>query len=439
MLILKKIIRDKRWEKIIYSGSTAGLHKLISILTNLVSIPITINYLGEDLFGVWVILTSLLSFQVYADFGLGNGLINEVAKTKKIENDQHIIKTISSIFYFLTLVTLITSAIFFIFFKNVSYAEYFNIVEGTNELDNAVKAFTILLLINIPISLIAKIRTGLQESFYNNLAASVGSILSLMGVLIVIEFDGSIFLLVLYFMLGQLIPTLFNIYLLLNKRQYLIPKVESIDIKILKDMISNGIIFFLIQISAFVANAADNLIIVKYVDNSSVATYAVTKKIFLAVQVTNFFIAPLWPAFVDAINRNEIMWAKGYLKKFIIYSLLLSLIPSTLMLVFMTDIVSLVSEEISLPSNVMLIGFFFYVVLNNISGPLTMFMNNKELLKKQAALMLISTCIGVVMQTTFCIYYGAEFVIYGLFISIVIFYTIPALFITNNYLNRKQF
>src|SRR3982751_421810 len=51
----------------------------VSILTLLLTVPLTVGYLGEERYGLWMAVTSFLGFLVFADLGIGNGLINTIS------------------------------------------------------------------------------------------------------------------------------------------------------------------------------------------------------------------------------------------------------------------------------------------------------------------------------------------------------------------------
>ena len=50
------------------------------VLTSLLSVPLTLGYLGKERFGLWMVISSLVALLGLADLGVGNGLLNVLAK-----------------------------------------------------------------------------------------------------------------------------------------------------------------------------------------------------------------------------------------------------------------------------------------------------------------------------------------------------------------------
>jgi O-antigen/teichoic acid export membrane protein len=44
-----------------------------------ISVPLTLTYLGSERYGMWMAISSIVALLAFADFGLGNGLVNAIA------------------------------------------------------------------------------------------------------------------------------------------------------------------------------------------------------------------------------------------------------------------------------------------------------------------------------------------------------------------------
>ena len=54
----------------------------ISFATSLITVPLTLHYLGAERYGLWATLSSIIALASFADLGLVNGLLNALASAQ---------------------------------------------------------------------------------------------------------------------------------------------------------------------------------------------------------------------------------------------------------------------------------------------------------------------------------------------------------------------
>ena len=59
----------------------SGVIKCIGLLTSLLIVPTTLNYLDNEQYGIWMTISSILMWFSYFDVGLGNGMRNYLAQS----------------------------------------------------------------------------------------------------------------------------------------------------------------------------------------------------------------------------------------------------------------------------------------------------------------------------------------------------------------------
>src|SRR5512136_2603306 len=69
----------ERYRLIAFSGISGLTARMIIALSGVVSVPLTVHYLGKEQFGLWMVVSSMVVWMQLADFGIGNGLTNAVA------------------------------------------------------------------------------------------------------------------------------------------------------------------------------------------------------------------------------------------------------------------------------------------------------------------------------------------------------------------------
>ena len=70
----------ERYRRAGLTASASFISKALTIVISFVSVPLTVNYLGPERYGVWLTIGSLLTWMSMTDFGIaGNALVNLLA------------------------------------------------------------------------------------------------------------------------------------------------------------------------------------------------------------------------------------------------------------------------------------------------------------------------------------------------------------------------
>lgn len=420
---------NQRKKKILIAASSSIFYKIITVGTGLISVPLSMNYLGVERFGIWMICTSILSFIAFADFGLGNGLLNAVSKNDGLDKHEDTNKYVSSVFFILLSISILIGIVMFSIFPHVSWEKVFNVTSNiaVDESSWVILVLTLVIMISLPLGVVQKIQIGYQQTHINNIWLSVGSIFGLAGVLISIYFEAGLPWLIGSIMGGPIIANIFNgIKLFFYDRPYLLPSIKYFRIDIGREMIKLGFIFFLLQIFSLIANVADNIIIAQMLGASSVSTYAIAKKVFILTQLSQYFIVPLWPAFNEAMARKEYQWAKDTLRRVLKISMLVGVLCALPILFFGDQIVEYWVNGAVTPSFYLMLGLFFWTFLTNYGGSMAVFLNNNDLVHKQLIIIGLASISSVVFEVILCYWYGIEGIIYGVILGHLIFFVVPS-------------
>ena len=94
------------------SAAAGAAARLVNVATALISVPLTIRYLGGERYGLWMTISSATTMLTFVDLGLGNGLLNVIADASG-RGDRAAAKTaVSSSVFLLGLVALGSGALF---------------------------------------------------------------------------------------------------------------------------------------------------------------------------------------------------------------------------------------------------------------------------------------------------------------------------------------
>lgn len=428
----------ERYRRVALTAAGSVVSKGVTILTGLISVPLTVHYLGVERYGLWMTISSVVAFLSFADFGLGNGLLNAISKADGEDSTEEATVAISSAFFMLLVVSVMILALFMSAYPFVNWGRVFNVTSeiANREAGPAVAILVLTFLINMPLGVIQRIQMGYQEGYLSQLWLSVGAILGLFGVLIVIYFKAGLPWLVLAISGGPLLSTIINGFHLFASKPHFLPNWNYFNLSASKKLVGVGIVFFLLQIFTLVGNSADNIVIAQILGASAVASYAVTKKVFMTVQISQYIIQPLWPAFGEAIAREDYAWARRALIRMLKFSLIAGAIISFPLVLFGKSIIYYWVGPHLVPSLAVLLAFFFWVFLVNYGGTMSVFLNNGALLKKQCLFIGAAALSSVVLQIVFIRLIGVSGAVWGILAGYGLFYALPAYRLAFGYLNR---
>jgi len=69
----------ERHRRALLTSATGFAARGVSMGASLITIPLTLHYLGNERFGLWMTISSIVAMATFADFGIGNGVVNMLA------------------------------------------------------------------------------------------------------------------------------------------------------------------------------------------------------------------------------------------------------------------------------------------------------------------------------------------------------------------------
>ena len=289
------------------------LLKGISILISLLLVPLTIDYLNPTKYGIWITLTSVVAWFSFFDIGLGNGLRNKFALAKA-EKKFDLARTYISTTY--AIISIISLALFLIFMLINQFLDWGKILNTTVDLVELEKlvfiVFTVFCLQFI-VKLINLVFVADQRPAMSSAINTIGSLISLIVVVILIKTtDGSLLYLGASFsIINLIVPFLAGLWFFNTSYKKYKPSLKFVDFSYLKELMSLGTRFFIMQGAALVVFMTDNIIITQISGPADVTSYNIAYKYFGVITMAFTIItAPMWSAYTDAFAKKEIAWIK---------------------------------------------------------------------------------------------------------------------------------
>lgn len=311
-------ISSDRTRNIIRHVGISFLLKGGSVLANFLIVPVTMNYLDNENYGVWLTLSSFIAWFSFFDIGLGNGLRNKFAEAR-VRNDDDLARAyVSSAYFTVGIISLILVSVFFVINPMINWASVFNAPPGLQDqlkiLMPVVFAFFGLQLV---VRLITTIYIADQRHSIQGQIQFLTQVVSLLAIWILTQTKGSSLLLfgAVFSALPVIVLLFLNGFAFRKRYRNFKPGIKFFGRKYLKDIMGLGLNFFIIQIAVLVLFSTDNFIISKLFSPAEVVPYNVAYKYFsVATMIYTVMITPYWSAFTEAYTRKDVQWIKNSVK-----------------------------------------------------------------------------------------------------------------------------
>ncbi len=306
---------DQRTGRILATAAASYLGRFGSAIVLLVTIPVARQHLVPELFGVWMMLSSLLSFFVFADLGVGNGVLNRVTLARANAREDDFAHAVAGGYLCTGLVSIALVAAWFAW-RLMSHDPTAAVGKLTptsqaQALD-ALQAFVLLLALNVPATLIQKIQLGCQQGHLVGLSQLGASIATLIFVPTALMMDGPLWLLVAASFGMQVLANVINsVWWLARHHVPAAIALHGVHRATLVALLSSGAMFFVLQLAAAFAFQSDSIVLTHVLGPAAYGDFSVVQRVFLFVSAllsTGF--TGLWPAFGDAMARGDLAWAR---------------------------------------------------------------------------------------------------------------------------------
>lgn len=432
----------ERWRRIALTTVGSGGARGVSILVGILSVPLLLQYLGAERYGLWMTISSVIALLGCTDLGLSNGLLNAVSEAHGRDDHRAAAEYVASAFFLLLAIALVMVSGFVAICPWVSWTKLFHIssTQATAEVGPALFVFIGCLLAGLPLAVIPQAQAGYQEGFLNTLWEGLGSLLALAGIYLSIFLNAGLPWLVLAIMGAPVVTGGWNGLVLFGfRRPWLRPRWQRLTSRAIKKVFRLGLFYLVLQIAVFMNYSSDNLIAAHCFGPAAVTEYAVTMKLFsLQALLSAIALAPLWPAYGEAMARGDYAWVKKTFIRSLWATFLFSMAGAILLLLFGTRLLELwVGPQVQ-PSFLLLAGCGAWSVIGACGNALAMFLNGVHVLRLQ---MVIALTVGVTnLGLTFLLisYIGLAGIIWGTVLAYVLFAAIPYAVIVPRLLKQMQ-
>lgn len=419
----------ERERRVVLSFVAALGTRVVTVVTNLVAVPLMLKHLGQERYGVWLTLSSFLNYLTFADLGLGNGLLNAVSDAHGRDDQAAARRSISSAFFMLLAIAAGVGLLGLILFPHVSWPALFatRTRQAAAEAAPAALVFFLLFIVQMPLSIIQRINLGYQEAYINSTFQALGSLLGLGAVYLAVAMGLGLPGIVLAFIGAPILALVANWRTTFSgKHREARPVLRDVHLDAVRRLLSLGGLFLVLQIAGAIAFASDAIVAAQVLGPEAVTQLGVPARLFILMSsVVSIALLPLWPAYSEAIARGDLAWVNRTLAHSIKISVVV-LVPCALLGVFLGKPILRwwAGAEVQ-PSFLLLAGLAAWTVVSTVGTGLAMVLNAANVVRFQV---ISATCLAIfaiLAKVGLARLYGIEGIIWGMVLVYIAVTLVP--------------
>jgi O-antigen/teichoic acid export membrane protein len=293
--------------------ATAGaIAKVVSAICNFLTVPILLRSLGESQFGMWATYQSLQMLLPFADFGIGNGMMNAITGAASRDDEKAIQRLVTT-----GAAMLLSVSLFCGFAAALAWPQLATwLGSGLNseaaDVQRGLAVFIVGGLVAIPLSCGDRLAAAMQAGYVPHVVRAGVAFASLVAVYFAAMRESRFPGFCLATVGPPLLAPLLTWWWLSRWNPYVVPRLQSLALETIPGMVRTGAGFLAVQCTAILGFGLDLLLVEKLSGAANAAEFAIVQRFFSVVPVVAAIVlSPLWPAYADARARADCRWISG--------------------------------------------------------------------------------------------------------------------------------
>lgn len=295
------------------------LIKGVSILVSFLLVPLTLGYVETELYGIWLTISSIISWLHFLDIGFTNGLKNRLGESIAVNNWERGRALVSTTYVMMFIIFMPLCLILVLLIPFINWAGFLNVNSVYNgAIQDAMYVLVVCFCFQMILSVLTSVIAAFQKVALSSSFMVIGNILSL-GVIFILTKCCPPSLLALAFAISAMpviVLLVASFYFYSKRFKQVAPSIETFNKKYIKNLFQLGVRFFIIQIQMLILYQSTNILISNISGPEDVTTYNLAYKyIGIAMMIYTILLQPLWPAFTDAYAKKDFVWMRYIYKK----------------------------------------------------------------------------------------------------------------------------
>jgi O-antigen/teichoic acid export membrane protein len=424
-----KLKNDPRLVRVLKGGVSGFAGKVTAVLANAISLPIAVRYLGQEQYGFWVTISTTIMMLAVLDLGIANTLTNYISRAYAERSDEMAKRYYATAFWATSAIALALGVLGKLAWPHIDWAALFGLSDPAVARQAgkcAAIAFAYVLL-SLPLGLANKVMGGYQRVPVANTFAMLNNVLGLVATIVVVRMHGTVVDLMTAFCAAMLTGTiLLNLWMALRHEPRIRPSVRKVHLGAAREIMSHGMLFFVLQIAGLAVFNTDNFIIAHFLGAEQVTPYAVTWRLVgYASGLQALLVPSLWPAFSEAYAGLDMTWIRAAYRR-IMRATLLVVTSAALVLAFTGRwLIGIWAGKAAVPGSALLWGMCFWAVLLAVTVNQAALLAATQRLKLQAVCSTLTAILNLVLSIILVQRIGTLGVLLATLSSYLLFVVLP--------------
>ena len=373
----------ERYRRATITASTAIISQALAVLIAFISVPLTVHYLGAERYGIWLTISSLITWMAMTDFGIGGqALVNAIAGADGKDNRLLAREYAAAAFWSLFLISTVLGVAFLAGFNHVPWKAVFRVSNAVNsaELNQACGLTLAFFVLSFPLNMLNSVYSAYQDGFVSNLWAIAGNLSALLGLLYVTQLHGGLPQLVIALCGTRLLVTATSaIYMFGHRYPWLAPWPSYVRVIRIKRLLSLGSKYMVTQLAGLSMNQSQPIMITQILGPSYVVVFVVLQRL-LNIPLTLLYMAltPLIPAYSEARARDDFRWIRGALKASVLLSSAIGLVMTLVLGLSAKAIIRIWAGPAAVPASGLIVAVAVYILLAVMATPIGQVLSGLE-------------------------------------------------------------
>lgn len=424
-----------RGRSVLNTGAWGLVAKICAAANLLLSVPFVLHAIGQEQFGAWATLVSLVTFAGFLDFGFGNGTMNLIAAAHGRGEHSAVAEVLHEGWRVLLGIAVVIAIITALLLPLLPWNRLLGLpAADAVESRLAIAAVLFSIALAVPLNLATRAQLGLGRGERAFRWQAAGQVLATLMVIVLASFHASLPVLTAAAVGTPLLGAGGNSLMLW--REYAQDRRDAQPSRARRSEIARrirreGILFFSLQLAAALAFSADLPLVSALRGATEAGIYAIVQRLFSVIPLCLSLVwAPLWPIYRQALAAGDHAWVMRTLRRSSAAAILFAAASALIFVLGFQFIAGLWIHHPLPVSHTLLAGFVLWCIVEAGATALSTLLNAASMMRFQvitsvifalicfAGKALVLSRVGIdgvpwVTAATWCLINAVAFALFG--------------------------